>query len=194
VLEQLIQTYGYIALFIGTFLEGESFLLIAGLAAHRGYLDLPLCMLVAGTGSFLCDQVWFYIGRVRGRPFIERRPEWAKRAARVQGWIEHHQILMALSLRFAYGLRTITPITFGAVGFGPVRFAVLNAVSAVVWALAFGYVGYACGRFAESVIGGLRKNEAWLIVILASAGLIYWIVRHIIGFRRPPPTTPPAGS
>ena len=39
-LTALIASYGYYALFVGTFLEGETVLIAAGFAAHRGILDL----------------------------------------------------------------------------------------------------------------------------------------------------------
>ena len=42
----LIQQYGYVATFAGTLIEGESLLILAGLAAHRGYLSLPLVVIV----------------------------------------------------------------------------------------------------------------------------------------------------
>ena len=41
-LGQLVQDYGYTAIAIGTFLEGEAILLSGGFAAHRGYLSLPI--------------------------------------------------------------------------------------------------------------------------------------------------------
>ena len=46
-LPELIETYGYWAVLGGTLLEGESVLLLAGFAAHRGYLDLPIVVGVA---------------------------------------------------------------------------------------------------------------------------------------------------
>jgi membrane protein DedA with SNARE-associated domain len=38
---QLIQQYGYFAVAIGAFLEGETVLLVAAISARLGYLDLP---------------------------------------------------------------------------------------------------------------------------------------------------------
>jgi membrane protein DedA with SNARE-associated domain len=190
VLEHLIETYGYFALFVGSFLEGESFLLISGFAAHRGYLDLRLVMFVAFAGSFMCDQLWFHLGRKRGAAFIERRPDWANRAARIRRWIGEHQLWVALSFRFLYGLRSITPMVFGATGFRPVRFAVLNGLGAAVWAVSIGYLGYAFGHVAEALLGDLQRYEVWLVVLLVTAGVVYWIVRHVFRLRRSPPSTP----
>ncbi|OGW54076.1 MAG: hypothetical protein A2Y81_02175 [Nitrospirae bacterium RBG_13_43_8] len=51
-LENLIKTYGYWAMLIGTFLEGETILIIGGFVAYLGYLKLSLVMLIAFIGSF----------------------------------------------------------------------------------------------------------------------------------------------
>ncbi|MBK5101143.1 MAG: hypothetical protein JJE15_09160 [Desulfobacteraceae bacterium] len=40
-LESLIDTYGYLAILVGTFFEGETILILGGLAAYREYLGLP---------------------------------------------------------------------------------------------------------------------------------------------------------
>ena len=65
-LESLIANYGYAAVLIGTFVEGETILVIAGFAAHRGYLSLPWVILLAFAGSLAGDQLWFYVGRRSG--------------------------------------------------------------------------------------------------------------------------------
>lgn len=43
-LEYLIDTYGYPAILIGTFLEGETILVLGGIVAKLGYLKLPWVM------------------------------------------------------------------------------------------------------------------------------------------------------
>ena len=46
-MEHLLIKYGYFVLFLGVAVEGEGFLLVASFMAHRGYLYLPVVMLVA---------------------------------------------------------------------------------------------------------------------------------------------------
>ena len=65
-LESLVASYGYAALFLGTLLEGETVLILAGIMAHLGLMKLPLVMLVALLGSFLGDQFYFFLGRKKG--------------------------------------------------------------------------------------------------------------------------------
>ena len=74
-LQQLIEQYGYLAVLVGALLEGETILLIAGFAAHRGYLDLGAVIAVAAVGGFLGDQVFFWLGRLRGSSVLARWPK-----------------------------------------------------------------------------------------------------------------------
>ena len=63
-IEYLIQTYGYVAILVGTFLEGETVLVLGGLAAHQGYLQLPGVMLAAFAGTLIGDQLFFFLGLI----------------------------------------------------------------------------------------------------------------------------------
>ncbi|MFH1984241.1 MAG: hypothetical protein ABIL58_20560 [Pseudomonadota bacterium] len=55
-MEHLIDTDGYWAVLIGTFLEGKTILLSTGFAAHRGYLAMMQVILAAFAGS-LCGGI-----------------------------------------------------------------------------------------------------------------------------------------
>jgi membrane protein DedA with SNARE-associated domain len=73
-LEQLVSDYGYAAILIGTFFEGEMVLILGGFAAHRSYLQLPWVIVCAFVGTLFGDQLFYYIGRFRGMRLLERRP------------------------------------------------------------------------------------------------------------------------
>src|ERR1700733_3981004 len=99
-LAPLVMRWGYLAVGVGTFLEGETFLLAGGALAHRGLLSLPIVIGVALIGSFAGNEMWFLLGRRYGRPFVERRPAWQARAKRVDGWIRRWGNLFVLVFRF----------------------------------------------------------------------------------------------
>ncbi|NJL60383.1 MAG: hypothetical protein HC887_12875 [Desulfobacteraceae bacterium] len=84
--ESLIQTYGYPILFIGTILEGESFVLVAGSLAQNNYLELRWVILTAFSGSFVGDQFFFFLGRYRGVPFLEKYPSWKEKSAKPEAF------------------------------------------------------------------------------------------------------------
>ena len=51
-LEELVRNYGYIIIAVGTFLEGETILIVAGFLAHSGYLQLPFVIIAGFAGLF----------------------------------------------------------------------------------------------------------------------------------------------
>jgi membrane protein DedA with SNARE-associated domain len=195
--ELLIMQYGYAALFVGALLEGETFLILAGFAAHRGYLALHNVIIVAFLGSFLADQVWFHLGRAKGTAFVDRRRNWRRHADEVRGLIHRRQNLLMLGFRFVPGTRTLTPIVMGAMGFDFKRFALLNCVGALIWAVTIGWLGYLFGAAAEHIFEHLKRYETYLLAVIALAGFVLWTARRIKTVRevrRAARTAPAAGS
>ena len=74
-LQQFLQEFGYFALFLGTFFEGETILVLAGFLAFRGYMDINLVVVVAFFGSYAGDQLWYFLGRKHGRKLLARVSE-----------------------------------------------------------------------------------------------------------------------
>ena len=61
-LQSLIDTHGYWLLALGCLHEGETILLLAGFAAHRGYLDPWAVFGIASLAGFAGDQFYFFLG------------------------------------------------------------------------------------------------------------------------------------
>ena len=167
-LELLIAQYGYLALFVGTFLEGETILLLAGFLAHSGSLDLQWCIVTAFAGSLSGDQFAFYIGRLKGKAFIAKRPAWQVRVDRVHKMLERFHEVLILSFRFFYGLRNLTPFILGTTHISGLKFFLLNAVGAALWAVIFAFAGYFFGTVVASVlrmfiISSLSCSWSWRV-------------------------------
>ena len=173
-LPELIETYGYWVVLGGTLLEGESVLLLAGFAAHRGYLELQNVIGIAVIGSFLGDQLWFYLGRRHGPALLARYPKYAAPAARAQALLARYHMPLILSVRFLYGLRTVLPFTIGMSAIPALRFQALNFAGAVLWSITISAAGYLFGNAVEYLLGDLRRYEEILLAVLALAGLAYW--------------------
>ena len=174
-LEELIVQYGYLALFIGTFLEGETILLIAGYLAQDGFLDLPLVILSAFLGTFAGDQTFFFLGRYKGVDFLAKRPAWKRNTARAFALLTRHQVAVILGFRFLYGIRNVTPFVIGSSGLHPLRFFVLNFLGAATWAVAFGSIGYHLGTFVEVVLRDVKRYEMIGLGVLCLAALAYFL-------------------
>jgi len=180
-LQGLIQHYGYIALFIGTFLEGETILLLAGFLAHtdKFQLELPYVILTAFAGSLAGDQLAFYVGRFFGAKLINRSEKWRSRIERVHKMLEKYHEVLILSFRFFYGLRNLTPFTLGSTPISGLKFFTLNLIGAFVWAVVFGCVGYVFGGLLENVLAKIMDNvhhvQFIILGIVALIAFFFWI-------------------
>ncbi len=179
----LLARYGYLAIFVGTVFEGETILVLGGVAAHARYLELWGVLVAAFAGTLVGDQLYFQLGRHRGRAFLERRPRWRARVARVQRRLQGRETALILGFRFLYGIRTVTPFVLGMSGVAPLRFALLNAVSAAAWATVVGCAGYALGTAAGQLLGHARRYEEMLFAAIVLVGASVWIVRWTRGRR-----------
>ena len=174
-MEELIKQYGYFILFIGTFAEGETILVLAGFLAHRGYLELPWVILTAFFGTLAGDQLFFYLGYLKGPPLLKRLPRWQAKYTRVLALFKRYQTPIILGFRFLYGLRTVTPFVIGLSKVSPIRFLFLNAAGAFIWALAVGLLGYSLGHVLEAYLERVKRYELWIMGAIAAVGLLIWI-------------------
>ena len=143
--EHLILQWGYIALGIGTLLEGETILIAAGALAHKGLLSMPWVVLTAFLGGFLGDLLWFYIGHRYGNGYIQKRPALAKKVEIAQNMLNKYGALFVFSFRFIYGIRMVSPVLLGVVRYPVKKYVALNLIGAFVWANIFAFVGYGLG-------------------------------------------------
>ncbi|MBF0276502.1 MAG: DedA family protein [SAR324 cluster bacterium] len=174
-MNEFVETYGYLALLIGTFLEGETILILAGFAAHRGYLELHWVIMTAFAGSLCGDQLFFFIGRFRGQSYLAKRPKWQPRIDRVNSILERHQIWLILGFRFMYGLRNIIPFVLGSSRIKTAQFLILNVIGAVVWAVLVGLGGYIFGHTLELALEKVKQYEIFVMVSIAGLGLLLWL-------------------
>jgi membrane protein DedA with SNARE-associated domain len=132
-IESMLTTYGYGALFIGTLIEGETFLLSASVLAVMGYLEWPPLLASAFAGAYLGDQVCFHFGRAgRGLPF-RPSPVWQRRLRSAGRLMDRHRFKILLGYRFLYGLRSAIPFAIGASGLPTLPFMALSGLGALAW-------------------------------------------------------------
>lgn len=174
----LVADHGYLAVFIGTFLEGETVLLMAGFAAHRGLMRLPEVMLLAFVASTSGDQVYYWLGRYYGERLFVRFPALGRQVPTVQRLLEKYHTPLILGIRFLYGLRMAGPLAMGALQVPALRFALLNMVGAAVWAVLVAWLGYQFGNLLELVFHDLRHIEEFVLLVLLIAGVAVAWVRY----------------
>jgi membrane protein DedA with SNARE-associated domain len=178
-LARLIPEHGYWITFIGSLIEGETVLTLAGLAAHRGYLHLPLLIALAAGGSFIGDQIYFFVGRRYGKRLLDRFPRVRPAVRRVDALAIRYAGPSVIAVRFLYGLRTLGPITIGATRMPWHTYAVYNALGAVAWATCWILAGYVLGEAVQMLFGDLRHIEGWLFAGIGAAALAFTAYVHL---------------
>jgi membrane protein DedA with SNARE-associated domain len=183
-LSQLLAQYGYLAVFIGALLEGESILLLAGYAAHGGYLSFWAVAGVAFFGATLGDQIFFFLGRRFGAAWRDRWPDFDVRAQRVERLLLRYHGWVIILVRFAYGLRIAGPVAIGMCPLPAWRFLLFNAIGALIWAPLVAGVGYLFGQAMEQVLGEMRRYEGYGLIVVAVLLVIVAVGGHLARRRK----------
>lgn len=177
-IDSLVREFGYLAVFIGTFLEGETILVVAGFAAYEAYLELPWVMVTAFFGSLFGDQLYFFIGRYKGRSLLNKYPRWLPRVNRFRMLMARHDTWFILVFRFLYGLRTVAPFAIGLSNVSLKKFIVLNVISAAIWAVTLAVCGFFFGQVMEAVLDDIKNYELLIMAgIFLVAAMIFIIKR-----------------
>lgn len=186
--QELLQTYGYWAILLGTFLEGETIVILAGVLVAGGQMSFEGVSACAFLGSFLSDQLMFSLGKYKGNSILARFPKLDKKREKVSKLLQKYDTFLILGFRFVYGIRNVTPIVLGLSNIRHWRFLVLNLIGALVWAVSFTASGYYFGHVIDNIlrIFGLSVLIGIVCVALLTAAILFFIRR-----RKRMPAAPP---
>ena len=186
----LVDAYGYWAVAIGAFLEGETVLALAGLAASRHYLDFYLVVVVAGVCGFLGDQFDFFLGRFRGARMLARWPNVQERAHRFDELLARYHAPLIVGIRFMYGFRILGPVMLGMGRVPAWKFMVFNFIGAAIWAPLIAGIGFLFGNILESVLHDLKRVEVYAFAAVLLVGCVLFAI-HWYRARHPAHPPPP---
>ena len=171
---ELLQAYGYWALLVGTFLEGETIVIIAGFLAQQGYFSPALIALCAFVGSSTSDQLMFALGRWKGLAILQRFPRLENKVRKTSHLLARYETALILGFRFIYGVRNVTPILMGISGVHYLKFVVLNLIGAAVWAVSFTAAGFFFGEMITKLMDKSPHAKYWGMAILALLFIFFW--------------------
>lgn len=185
-LREALANFGYLAVVLFVMIEclgipvpGETILLLASFYAavdHR--LQIPIVILCAASGAILGDNFGYAIGRIGGRPVIERfgryffiKPQHLSYAER---FFAHHGGKTVFLGRFTTLLRLWVAFLAGMHHMHWRTFLFYNAAGGILWATVYGLLGYAAGRvfhdnFAQ--VEHIARTISWV-----TAGIVVIIV------------------
>jgi membrane-associated protein len=161
--------------FVGLIAPGETAIVLGGVVAAQGGVDLPVILLVAWLAAALGDLASFLLGQRLGRHFlITRGPRLgvtAERLERVEGFFDRHGPKAILIGRFIGIVRAVAPFLAGASGMRLRAFLPWSLLGTAAWASTFTLVGYVFHRSFASAAHTLTHG-ALALAVLATAALV----------------------
>ena len=127
------------------FLPGDSILFSAGLvAAANGNVNILILVTVIFIAAFFGDQIGFVLGRLVGRPYLERHnsPRMRSMIARSERFYEQTGWWAVVAARFFPWIRTFVPPIAGASNMNYYKFLSANALGALLWGAGITLAGY----------------------------------------------------
>ena len=179
----LIQQWGYWLMFGAAIIEGETFLVLGGVAASTGMLNLNWIMILSIISCLIHDCFFFYLGRYVGPKVLKNKPKWQPKIDRISLMIDKYNFWLILGFRFAYGLRTIIPFALGMSNISNMKFIIFDIIGAIVWVLVFLLGGYYFGSAVEIILHKLSLTHLFkeyrhiLIIILL---IIIFIISFLL--------------
>ena len=164
----------------------ETAVITAGVVASAGDLNLWIVIAGAAAGAFLGDNLVYFIGRRYGERARKRFFGGEKAKGRI-AWAEHQLQVRAAQLiilgRFIPGGRTAVALSAGLTHFPWKRYAVLDAIAALLWAMYATLLGYFGGKAFEAQ--PWKGLIAALLIAFSVAGGVE-LVRWLRARRRAP--------
>jgi membrane protein DedA with SNARE-associated domain len=172
---------------------GETALIVAGVLASQGKLNIVLVLLIAMASAILGDNIGYWLGRKVGRavleapgPFHARR---VKAIAMGERFFTRYGGKAVFIGRWIALVRVATAWLAGIDEMKFTHFFFWNAAGAITWALAYGLLAYYGGHAAAHVLSQVGVGAAIALGVVVVAGFIYMKVRE---HRRAHPAEPAA--
>ncbi|GHN01442.1 DedA family protein [Cytophagales bacterium WSM2-2] len=170
-MEKFINEFGYFALMVGTFFEGETAILTASSLIYQGLFEFPWTVLAAFSGSFVSDWIYYLIGRINGKIFVAKRPALQSRIEPLTRFFQTHKFQILFSYRFLYGFRILIPLVIGMSGLKPTSYLLYSTLTGLLWATIVSTIGYWTGRMLHLETKTFEENFIFIMIGFAILGL-----------------------
>jgi len=178
----------YLGIIVGIFLEGEIIMISSVIAAHNGYLNIWLVLLLGFLGTLVSDNFYFALGRKKGKKWLHKNQRLLKKVDIVEYQLNKHAVLIFIGYRFLYGFRAITPLVIGVSNIKTSKFVIYSILSTSIWTVTYGTLGYLFGEIVKKYLGHIENIEKYFfagVITIALAILVIQIRRRKKEFNQP---------
>ena len=167
-------------LLIGFFLPGDSILFSAGLVA-AAHVNINIVILITAIflAAFFGDQVGFVIGRVVGRPYLDKKesPRMKRMIAKSEVFYEKYGWWAVVIARYFPWIRTVVPPIAGVAKMNYYKFLSANALGAFLWGVGITLAGY-----YAATVPWVKSSSYAIAAFFITASLI----SALVNYRRRP--------
>lgn len=163
-------------LLIGFFLPGDSILFSAGLvAAAHGNINIVILITAIFLAAFFGDQVGFVIGRVVGRPYLDKKESarMKRMIAKSEVFYEKYGWWAVVIARYFPWIRTFVPPIAGAAKMNYYKFLSANALGAFLWGVGITLAGY-----YAATVPWVKSSSYAIAAFFITASLISALVNY----------------
>lgn len=162
-------------LVVGLIMPGSSFLLLMGVLAGQGALDLGDLLVFAIAGAVLGDNINFWLGRHYGHRWLGQG-RWFLKAeylSKAEGFFEHHGGKSVCLGRFVPSVKELMPFIAGMAQMERWPFFFWNLLGAIGWALQWILPGYIFSQSMALAHAWLSRIGLALFLFVALVALLY---------------------
>lgn len=184
-IDAFLASYGYFAIFgllmlgiVGPFIPDDTILVLSGLAAHAGKLDLHITIAVAYAGSLCGISLSYALGRAGGTQLIQKWPyaqrSIGKHMPTVERWFDRYGKWTLFFGYFVAGVRHFTALTAGMSRVNFRTFALFAYPGGFAWVVSFILIGYFLGDQWEHLRHQFERGAVVALVALVVIAAARW--------------------
>jgi undecaprenyl-diphosphatase len=163
--------------FIGLVAPGETAVLLGGVVAGQGEIDVVTLIAIVWACAVAGDLTSFALGHKLGRAWLERHGERVKitpeRLEKVEAFFDRHGGKAILVGRFVGLVRSIAPFLAGSARMPLRRFVPYDVIGAGLWGSTFVLLGYLFWHSLHQVLELAKRGAlALTTVIVLVAGIV----------------------
>ena len=181
-IQLVIHHYGYIGVFfillvemIGIPFPAETTLTLSGIEWTQGAFRIVPLLIVATVGNATGSVIAYWLGRLLGRPVIERFGKYVgitrERLDKANITFQKYEAAVVLLSKFVAGIRVLVPYLAGINKMSFTRFAVFTTISAIAWSSVFiilgKYLGIEWTRYHQVLHRYMLPGIIGIVILLA---------------------------
>jgi membrane-associated protein len=179
----ILVVFAETGLAMGFFLPGDSLLVVAGIFAARGDLNVFVLLVTLFVAAVVGDGVGFWTGQKLGPRLFRREKSLLFRPGHLEkanAFYEKYGGKTIIIARFVPIVRTFAPIVAGAANMEYRKFVLFNVVGGFAWVFSMILTGYFLGNLLRDRFGvNLDEHIEWVVIIVVALSLLPPVIEYL---------------